>query len=414
MMQSNTKLKIISREGLSTPKLVEIPDRKNDWILYGANNDYGTFLLSLLDKSSIHASIQYGKINMTIGKGLVNEIPFATQEAADAFAEFVKSPNNEETLEDITYKIVHDLVIYGSFYLECVWSKDRQSIAEIYHIPYDKIRVGKPEKGKITHYWYSDDWTQIKKEEYAPVEIAAFSMDERRDPVQLMCVREYNASSPYYGKPQYYPSIPYCQIDGEVAEYHLNSIEGGLSADYIIQLNNAEGMTQEEQDETYYNIKKELSGASGNKWMLTFGSSNDQQPNVIPIPTSDTDTKFLTLQEACMQNILTANKLTNPSLVGIKTAQGLGSKDELIDAYDLYYETVISKLCKMVTKTYDKILAINEIPTTVAFEKAQPVPFSLSEQALLTVLSVNEVRDMLGMGPQEINETTQTPTQDAN
>jgi hypothetical protein len=239
-------------------------------------------------------------------------------------------------------------------------------------------------------------------------------MDERRDPVQLMCVREYNASSPFYGKPQYYPSIPYAQIDGEVAQYHLNSIEGGLSADYIIQLNNAEGMTQEEQDETYYNIKKELSGATGNKWMLTFGSSTDQQPNVIPIPTSDTDTKFLTLQEACMQNILTANKLTNPSLVGIKTPQGLGSKDELLDAYDLYYETVISKLCKMVTKTYDKILAINEIPTTVVFEKAQPVPFSLSEQALLTVLSVNEVRDMLGMGPQEINETTQTPTQDAN
>lgn len=413
-MNSNTKLKIITQEALSVPPLVEVQDRKNDWVLYGQNNDYGTFLLSLLDKSSIHASIQYGKINMTIGNGLTNETAFATQEAADAFADFVKNPNNEESLEDITYKIVHDFVIYGSYYLEIIWSKDRQSIAELYHIPFDKIRVGKPVKGRITHYWYSDDWTQIKKEEYTPVKITAFSTEDRQDPIQLICVREYNASAPYYGKPQYFPSIKYCQIDGAVADFHLNSIEGGLSADYIIQLNNAEGMQQEEMDELYLDIKRNLSGALGNKWLLTFGSSNDQQPNVIPIPTSDTDTKFLTLAEACMQNILTANKLTNPSLVGIKSPQGLGSKDELLDAYALYYETVISKICKMVTKTYDKILAINEIPTKVVFEKAQPVPFALSEQGLLAILSVNEIRDMLGVGPQEIKETPTTPTTDGN
>ena len=172
-------------------------------------------------------------------------------------------------------------------------------------------------------------------------------------------------------------------------------------------------MTEEEQQETYDSVKRELAGTKGNKWMLTFGSSTDQQPNVIAIPTADTDQKFLTLQEACMQNILTANKLTNPSLVGIKTPQGLGSKDELIDAYDLYYETVISKLCKMVTKTYNKIMVINEIPTTVKFEKSQPVPFSVSEQTLVQIATVDEIRAMLGMGPKEIT-TPQTPAENAN
>jgi len=399
------KIRIIRAEELSTPELVQNPDRKNDWIQYGVDNNFGKYLLSLLDKSSIHASIQFNKINLAVGKGIRHENPFQSTEIAIAFQKFIENPNNDETLEELSYKLFHDLVIFGAYSLEVIWSKDRKSIAEIHHLPYEKVRTGKPEDGKITHYYYSDDWTQIKKAEFTPQYIAAYDVNNRKDPRQLMVVKEYNASSPYYGKPQYYPTMKYCEIDGLVADYHLNSMEGGLSADYIIQLNNAEGMSQEEQDELYYSIKQELSGTKGNKWMLTFGSGQDQQPTLVEIPTNDNDQKFLTLQEACMQNILTGNKLTNPGLAGIKTPQGLGSKDELIDAFNLYYESVISKLVKMLSSTYNQILRINEIPVTVTFEKAQPLPFSVSEQTLLAIADKNEIRAMLGMEP--IKETTQ-------
>jgi hypothetical protein len=399
------KIRIIRAEELSTPELVQNPDRKNDWIQYGVDNNFGKYLLSLLDKSSIHASIQFNKINLAVGKGIRHENPFQSTEIAIAFQKFIENPNNDETLEELSYKLFHDLVIFGAYSLEVIWSKDRKSIAEIHHLPYEKVRTGKPEDGKITHYYYSDDWTQIKKAEFTPQYIAAYDVNNRKDPRQLMVVKEYNASSPYYGKPQYYPTMKYCEIDGLVADYHLNSMEGGLSADYIIQLNNAEGMSPEEQDELYYSIKQELSGTKGNKWMLTFGSGQDQQPTLVEIPTNDNDQKFLTLQEACMQNILTGNKLTNPGLAGIKTPQGLGSKDELIDAFNLYYESVISKLVKMLSSTYNQILRINEIPVTVTFEKAQPLPFSVSEQTLLAIADKNEIRAMLGMEP--IKETTQ-------
>ena len=399
------KLRIIKAEELSTPELVQMPDRRNDWIQYGIDNNFGKFLLGLLDKSSIHSSIQYNKINMTVGKGIVAEQPFQSNEIAIAYRKFIEQPNNDETLEELTYKIVHDLVIFGAYAIEIIWSKDRQTIASIHHLPYEKVRTGKPEDGKITHYYYSDDWMQIKKKEFTPEYIAAFDIENRKDPRQLLVVKEYNASSEYYGKPQYYSTIKYCEIDGLVADYHLNSMEGGLSAEYIIQLNNAEGMSQEEQDELYYSIKQELSGTKGNKWMLTFGNGQDQQPTLIEIPSNANDQKFLTLQDACMQNILTGNKLTNPGLAGIKTPQGLGSKDELLDAFNLYYESVISKLVKTVTSTYNKILRINEIPITVSFEKAQPLPFSVSEQTLLQIADKNEIRSLLGMKP--INDTTQ-------
>mgnify|MGYP000896799297 CR=1 FL=1 len=53
----------------------------------------------------------------------------------------------------------------------------------------------------------------------------------------------------------------------------------------------------------------------------------------------------------------------------------------------------------------NKILRINEIPITVSFEKAQPLPFSVSEQTLLQIADKNEIRSLLGMKP--INDTTQ-------
>jgi len=77
----------------------------------------------------------------------------------------------------------------------------------------------------------------------------------------------------------------------------------------------------------------------------------------------------------------------------------LGGRQELIDAYNLYYSTVINKLQKHILKAYHKILNINGINIKLDFIKAEPLPFTLSEQALLQVATQNEVRDMIGLKP---------------
>ena len=400
------KINIITEEKLYVPQLIEVTTKRDDHIKYGADNLYPDYLLSLLEKSSIHKSIQTGKQDMTMGDGLKVVTENLPLEQQTIVSKFMNMPNPNENIEDISYKIAMDLIIYGAYALNVIWSKDKQTIAEFYHIDYGKLRCGKPdEDGKMTYYYYSDDWTDIKNNEVK--EIAVFSTDERKEASQIMVVKEYNPAAKYYAIPQYSASIPYVEIDFEIGMYHLNNIQNQLSPNYLLQINTGVP-EEEEQDELFRQIKKELTGHKGHKFMLTFGNGQDQAPTFIPIQTTDSDKQFLVLNEAVLQALCTANKVTSPMLLGIKTPGQLGGRAELVDAYDLYYATVINKLQKHILKSYHKILTINGTSAKLDFIKAEPLPFALTENALLQVATPNEVRDMVGL---EIIEPQNNPTQ---
>ena len=402
------KINIITEEKLYVPQLIEVTTKRDDHIRYGADNLYPDYLLSLLEKSSIHKSIQTGKQDMTMGDGLKVVTENLPLEQQTIVSKFMNMPNPNENIEDISYKVAMDLIIYGAYALNVIWSKDKQTIAEFYHIDYGKLRCGKPdEDGKMTYYHYSDDWSDIKNNEVK--EIAVFSTDERKDASQIMVVKEYNPAAKYYAIPQYSASIPYVEIDFEIGMYHLNNIQNQLSPNYLLQINT--GIPEEEeQDELFRQIKKELTGHKGHKFMLTFGNGQDQAPTFIPIQTTDSDKQFLTLNEAVLQALCTANKVTSPMLLGIKTPGQLGGRAELVDAYDLYYATVINKLQKHILKSYHKILTINGTSAKLDFIKAEPLPFNLTEQALLQVATPNEVRDMVGLEPVEPQNNPTQPT----
>jgi len=403
---TNRKINIITEEKLYVPQLIEVTTRRDDFIKYGADNLFPDYLLSLLEKSSIHKSIQTGKQDMAMGDGIkvaTENLP-ADQQAI--VSKFMNMPNPNENIEDISYKIFMDLIIYGAYALNIIWSKDRQTIAEFYHIDYGKLRCSKPdEDGNMNYYYYCDDWSDTKNNEIK--KIALYSTDERKDPSQIMVVKEYNPAAKYYAIPQYSASIPYVEIDFEIGAYHLNNIQNQLSPNYIIQINT--GIPEEEeQDELFRQFKSEMTGKKGHKFVLLFGNGQDQAPTFIPIATTDSDKQFLVLNEAVLQALCTANKVTSPMLLGIKTPGQLGGRSELVDAYDLYYATVINKLQKHVLKSYHKILTINGTSAQLDFIKAEPLPFNLTEQSLLQVATPNEVRDMVGLEP---IETQNNPTE---
>ena len=400
------KINIISEEKLYVPQLIETTTKRDDFIKYGEDNLYPNYLLSLLEKSAIHKSIQMGKQDMTVGNGLQLITENLPPEQLAIVNKFLIMPNPYESLEDISYKIAMDLIIYGAYALNIIWSKDRQTIAEIYHIDYGKLRCGKPdEDGNMPYYYYSDDWSDVKK--HLPKPYAVFSMDERKDPNQIYICKEYNPAMKYYAIPQYSASIAYVEIDFEIGMYHLNNIQNQLSPNYILQINT--GIPEEEeQDILFREIKANFTGKHGQKFMVTFGNGQDQAPTFIPIQTTDSDKQFLTLTDAVLQALCTANKVVSPMLLGIKTPGQLGGRSELVDAYDLYYATVINKLQKHILKTYHKILTINGTSAKLDFIKAEPLPFNLTEQSLLQVATPNEVRDMVGLEP---IETQNNPTQ---
>jgi hypothetical protein len=169
-------------------------------------------------------------------------------------------------------------------------------------------------------------------------------------------------------------------------------------------MNIASGIpTEEEQDEFYRNVKAELLGANGQKVMVTFSEGKDGAPEIIPIQVSDADKQFLTLNEAVLQQLMTANRLTSPMLMGIKTPGQLGGRNELLDSYELYYNQVISKIQKQINKSLDKILTINVIPVNIDIIKPTLIGTTLTESITSRIMTINEMRSEIGMEPLEAN-----------
>src|ERR1035437_9641572 len=92
---------------------------------YGDNNLYPEFLLGLLARSSTHRAIVKTKAQLIGGNGINKN------ELSPEALKMISNPWNEYDLEEIIARISLDLIVYGAFALNVIWTKDRQRIAEI-------------------------------------------------------------------------------------------------------------------------------------------------------------------------------------------------------------------------------------------------------------------------------------------
>ena len=64
-----------------------------------------------------------------------------------------------ESWNDLYSKIALDYKLFGGFALEVIWSRDKTTIAEVYHIDFSYIRAKKKDnRGNCPGYFISNDW----------------------------------------------------------------------------------------------------------------------------------------------------------------------------------------------------------------------------------------------------------------
>lgn len=384
----------------------DIPYLQHRWIPYGTDNLYPNFLTDLMYKSSIHNAIQTGKHELAVGDGLTwDENNEAITDIAIINKLFYQANSDGETLDEVFNKVMLDEILYGGHSVQVIWSKDRQTIAEIYHVPFETVRKGKPdEMGRINNYFISADWQNWRRKINSPKEVFAFNLKDRKEPVQLIYSQQYFPTE-IYPNPTYVASVPYILTDYEIGRHHLNAIKNGLATNFI--LNISSGIpSEEEQDDFADDVRHNLTGSAGQKLLITYSEGRDMGPEFTPITIQDEHQKFITLNEAVIQNLLTANRLTSPMLLGIKTPGQLGGTNEINEAFDVYYNQTIGKLQNRVLETFNKILTINgakEIKFSVI--KPQLISNKISEAVTSRVMTINELRKEIGLEELETGNT---------
>lgn len=394
----NTKnnLIVVNLSQVKLPTFTE--SRYLDWIKYGDDNEFPNKLQDLANRSALHNAIISSKISNTCGEG------FKTDGEIDKNTQlFIDNPNPDEDLETLYNKIVNDYVLYGGYALNVIWSRDRKSISEVYHIDFAKIRCMKQnDKNKITTYLYSKDWSNYRKAENTPLEIPAFDI-KTKEPSQLIYVKQYRPGFDYYPVPSYVGALSYIEIDTEIANFHLSHIKNGMTPNIILNFNN--GIPSDDERKTIEKqINQKYTGTdNAGKFILTFSEDKDKAPTVTTLSPSQLDKQFIALEASVLQNILSGHKIISPMLVGIKTEGQLGGGNELDNAFTLFQNSVIKPLQKNTLNVINKICKINGLQELNIIPVA-PLEFSWSENVLQTIMTINEMREKIGLDPMEVKD----------
>jgi len=373
--------------------------RGRNYIEYGTAewaNLYPQFLIDLYYNSSTHAAIINATAEMIAGTDII-ALENDNLEALVGLKKFLANANGKETLHEVVKKLAFDFKLQGAFALNIIWSQDRQSISEIYHIPCERIRAGKPnELGVVDTYYISSDWSNLRGNK--PQAVAAFNVNDRSTPSQILYTGMYSPNMDIYYTPDYNAGCNWALVDQRVAEFHLNNIENGFSGSFFV--NFANGIpTKEEMNKTEQAINNKLTGASNSgKVVYTFSDSKENTPDIVPIAMSNADKQYIALQELLMQNILTAHRCTSPMLVGINSDNGFGSNaEELNNAFEIYLNTVVKPYQNHILKTLNKILTVNGINLPLEFVQSKPITTMFSVEEMKEVMTVAEIRQELGL-----------------
>ena len=389
----------INLEYSTAPQIQEA--RGKNWIEYGTDdykNLYPQFIIDLYYSSGTHSAIINATAQMIAGQDITAK-ETDTVELNAKLENFFKNANSKETLHEVIKKCAFDFKLQGGFALNVIYSKSGQ-VAELYHVPVERLRVGLPnELGRIDKYYICADWSNVRRNK--PQEVAAFNPLDRTTPSQILYTGLYSPNMEMYYTPDYSSACNWALIDQKVSEYHLGNIERGFSGSYFINMNNGVP-TAEERLQIERSIEKKFTG-SGNagKFVLSFSDSKDRAAEITPIDVSNADKQYLALQELLVQNIMTGHRVTSPMLLGVKTEGQLGGRDELMQAFEIYQNTVVKPYQEHILKTLEKILLVNDIKADLQIVQSSPIMTTFTVEDMRNVMTKEEIREKLGLEPLE-------------
>jgi len=401
--------KIISVDlSTSTSPLVQ-EVRGKDWIEYGDANGqwrnlYPQFLIDLYYSSSITAAIVNATAEMISAEDLViTDEEDRDEEARVKLQNFMNNANGNETLHEVLKKVAFDFKLQGGFALNIVWSKDRTQIAELYHIPVEKIRCERPDEfGKTRGYYVSGDWANTRMNK--PYRVPAFNVNDRTSPNQILYTGLYSPNMNSYYTPDYVSCNNWALIDSKVSEFHLNNISNGFTGSFMISF--ANGIpTAEERNQIEQSLEQKFtSEKNAGKFVLTFSDDKTRVPEITSISPSDLDKQYLALQELLTSNILSGHRVTSKTLMGLDSANGFSSNaDELNAASNFYKNTVVVGFQNQILKVLHKIFQVNNMDMPVQFVQLKPITIKFTNQDLAAVLTPDEIREEMGYAPLDVN-----------
>ena len=354
-----------------------------DFVTFGEDNNYPGYLLHLYNKSSKHNAIINGKAQYIFGKGVKNENPQAEQRA--------QSVNGwGESLNEIVFKCVLDVEIFGGYYLKVVYN-DLGQVAELYHFPFQNIRVGKD-----GGYFYREDWDD-RFARTKPVYYEAYNPQATNKTSQVFAFKEYRPGTRFYPLPGYMGSINYIETDIRISQYHLSAISNGMFPSKLIQFFNGEPNEEGKRTIERQFGDKFAGSENAGKFMLAFNNDPNKAIQINDLSATELDKQFTILNETVQQEVFSGHGITTPSLFGVMTSGKLGESTQLKEGFEIFKNTYVTVKQDRLMEGINYVMQGMGVNTPYELQQVDPIGFTLSEAALLQIAPKEWILEKAGI-----------------
>jgi hypothetical protein len=363
---------VLNLSAYTAPTIQE--SKRDAWVNYDSangDNNYYQFLIDRYTNSTTNNAIINNIARLIYGKGL---------SATDGN----RKPNEYAQMmtlmsKDCLRKIVFDRKLFGQFAIQVHYNDKHDRILKAYHIPVNLLRAEKCNKdGEIEGYYYSDDWSDVKK--YVPKRFPAFGFSNEK--VEILFSKPYSVGMKYYAYPDYQGAVPYALLEEEVSDYLINEVQNGFSGTKVVNFNNGVP-TLEQQEIISSKVLGKLTGSKGQKVIVAFNDNMDTRTTVEDIPLNDAPDHYTYLSEECLRKIMLGHNVTSPLLFGVASSNGFSSNaDELENSFVLFNNMVIKPFQEEIIDALDKILSFNNISLNLFFKTLKPLEFVDLENAM--------------------------------
>ena len=364
-------LNLVNLSGYDMPKAIE--DKRKEWVAYGEDNDYYRFLIdSYLQSATNNAAIR-SISDQIYGEGICIDGKEKDSKEVKELRSFVGHRDLK--------KIILERKMLGQAAMQVIYNKvgNDRKVVKVKHFPIHTLRPEKmDENGVINNYYYHPNWTEKKRSDTLK-KIPTFGTSKEK--VELMILKPYLSGYDYFCPPDYSGSLPYAELENEIADYLLNETKNSFSGTKVINFNN--GVPDIEQREAITrDVKGKLTGSRGQKVIVAFNENQESATTVEDISLNDAPSHYEYLANEAMHKILVGHRITSPMLLGIKdSGKGLGNNaDEIKTASQLFTSTVIAPYQNEIIDALEEIMELNGEVPELYFITSQPIEFTEENQ----------------------------------
>ena len=333
----------------NTTENVEKKVNGKDFIAWGENNNYSQFLWECYSNCTTLQSIINGTADFISGSDVISNI------------EYFKTEINKkgDTFNDLVQRIAIDYLIFGSFAIQVVRNLGGD-VAELYWVDINKLRSDK--KNEV--FYYSDDWGKS----YGRVKYITYPKYKANDEnATSIYYYKGNKTRSVYGTPIWNAAVKNVQIEQQITDFHLNEINNNFLSSKLISFNN--GMPDDNiKAEIERNLNEKFSGSqNAGRMLVSFADSKENAPEVLDLATDDFDKRYETLEKRNANQIFIAFRAI-PQLFGM-IVEGSGfNREEYLQSFELYNNTMVLPIQKNIIDAVDKITGVKDSITITPFK----------------------------------------------